>query len=337
MLVDVRGVADLTEAARRLISGSASDELLRVNGGRVWRVSAWSWAGAGRRAGCCCAGPTPPCTPRRPRVRVGSRSSMTPRPNRSRDWLDVSSNSATRSSGVELSLLYQPIVDLKTDTLPLVRGAGAVDPSAARTGTARHVHPHGRGDRRDRADRFLGAPAASPRLLEWQQLFPQAGLTMGVNISAVQLEPSRQDLLSVIVQSGRGSPRHLARGHRTDGHRRRRQRPGEPPAPGRCPLRTRRLRHVVLEPDLPAAVPGRGHQDRPHLRVTDDRRRDPTRHRARHPRPGESLSVNVIAEGIETVEQRDALLDLGCRYGQGYLLAAPITPEECVRGLRTRS
>ena len=52
---------------------------------------------------------------------------------------------------------------------------------------------------------------------------------------------------------------------------------------------------------------------------------------------GESLSVNVVAEGIETVEQRDALLDLGCRYGQGYLLSPPMTDDECVRALRTRS
>lgn len=32
---------------------------------------------------------------------------------------------------------------------------------------------------------------------------------------------------------------------------------------------------------------------------------------------GESLSVNVSAEGIETADQLDALLDLGCRYGEG--------------------
>jgi EAL domain-containing protein (putative c-di-GMP-specific phosphodiesterase class I) len=31
----------------------------------------------------------------------------------------------------------------------------------------------------------------------------------------------------------------------------------------------------------------------------------------------------VIAEGVETVVQRDALLALGCVYGQGYLYSRP--------------
>jgi EAL domain-containing protein (putative c-di-GMP-specific phosphodiesterase class I) len=47
----------------------------------------------------------------------------------------------------------------------------------------------------------------------------------------------------------------------------------------------------------------------------------------------ESLSVTVIAEGVETVEQRDTLLDLGCVYGQGYLLGRPMTGDECVVAL----
>jgi EAL domain-containing protein (putative c-di-GMP-specific phosphodiesterase class I) len=38
---------------------------------------------------------------------------------------------------------------------------------------------------------------------------------------------------------------------------------------------------------------------------------------------GESLSLNVIAEGVELVEQRDALLALGCRHYQGYLFGRP--------------
>jgi EAL domain-containing protein (putative c-di-GMP-specific phosphodiesterase class I) len=32
----------------------------------------------------------------------------------------------------------------------------------------------------------------------------------------------------------------------------------------------------------------------------------------------------VVAEGIETEEQRRILLDLGCRQGQGYLFAEPM-------------
>jgi EAL domain-containing protein (putative c-di-GMP-specific phosphodiesterase class I) len=38
----------------------------------------------------------------------------------------------------------------------------------------------------------------------------------------------------------------------------------------------------------------------------------------------QNLSVEVIAEGIETPEQLIQLKQLGCRYGQGYLFAKPL-------------
>ena len=36
------------------------------------------------------------------------------------------------------------------------------------------------------------------------------------------------------------------------------------------------------------------------------------------------MDLHVIAEGIETEAQRDILAELGCEYGQGYLLAKPM-------------
>ena len=36
----------------------------------------------------------------------------------------------------------------------------------------------------------------------------------------------------------------------------------------------------------------------------------------------DALQLSVVAEGIETPEQRDLLRSLGCTYGQGYLLLA---------------
>lgn len=50
----------------------------------------------------------------------------------------------------------------------------------------------------------------------------------------------------------------------------------------------------------------------------------------------ESLSLDVVAEGIETPAQLHALLDLGCRQGQGYLLARPLPPEQCTELLAGR-
>jgi EAL domain-containing protein (putative c-di-GMP-specific phosphodiesterase class I) len=36
-----------------------------------------------------------------------------------------------------------------------------------------------------------------------------------------------------------------------------------------------------------------------------------------------ALGIEAVAEGIETPAQRDTLLAMGCRYGQGYLLGRP--------------
>ncbi len=41
---------------------------------------------------------------------------------------------------------------------------------------------------------------------------------------------------------------------------------------------------------------------------------------------GQGMGATVIAEGIQTVEEKQALLDLGMRYGQGYLWGQPKDP-----------
>ena len=40
-----------------------------------------------------------------------------------------------------------------------------------------------------------------------------------------------------------------------------------------------------------------------------------------------SLGIETIAEGIEQEAQRQALIDLGCAYGQGYLFSRPLAPQ----------
>jgi diguanylate cyclase len=42
---------------------------------------------------------------------------------------------------------------------------------------------------------------------------------------------------------------------------------------------------------------------------------------------GQSLSLNIVAEGVETVGQRDFLMSLGCRSMQGYLMGRPMPSE----------
>lgn len=49
-----------------------------------------------------------------------------------------------------------------------------------------------------------------------------------------------------------------------------------------------------------------------------------------------NLGLRVIAEGIETESDRDALRDLGCDYGQGYLYARPMDADATEYFLTTR-
>jgi EAL domain-containing protein (putative c-di-GMP-specific phosphodiesterase class I) len=47
-----------------------------------------------------------------------------------------------------------------------------------------------------------------------------------------------------------------------------------------------------------------------------------------------NLGLQVIAEGIERDAQRETLADLGCRLGQGYLFARPLSYTDAMRRLQ---
>ncbi len=50
-----------------------------------------------------------------------------------------------------------------------------------------------------------------------------------------------------------------------------------------------------------------------------------------------SLGLEVIAEGIETQKQLDLLVDMNCRYGQGFLFSSPIAAKEIITLLKNSS
>lgn len=47
---------------------------------------------------------------------------------------------------------------------------------------------------------------------------------------------------------------------------------------------------------------------------------------------GEALNLRVVAEGVETAEQLEALRNMGCDYAQGYLFGRPVKAEKLERG-----
>ncbi|BCJ34371.1 hypothetical protein Athai_18740 [Actinocatenispora thailandica] len=47
----------------------------------------------------------------------------------------------------------------------------------------------------------------------------------------------------------------------------------------------------------------------------------------------DTFGVQLIAEGIETAQQRDLLIEIGCGFGQGYLFSKPVPPGEAERML----
>jgi diguanylate cyclase (GGDEF)-like protein len=252
---------------------------------------------------------------------------------RSLDRLDLRSDLGHAVEFGQLNVMYQPLVELKNNAIRSfealarwehpVRGPIPPDvfiPMAEETGRIVEIGA------------WVLAEACA-NLVEWQRRFPENDLTMGVNVSSVQLERSNEDLLDIITRSG-ANPADvwLEVTERLN-------------LSGDISHQVGRLReagvHFALD-DFGMSYSSLTYlQHFPVEGIKIDRTfvspmtEDETQRGIVRAilALGESLSVNVIAEGVETREQRDTLLDLGCTFGQGYLLGPPMTADECVQAL----
>jgi EAL domain-containing protein (putative c-di-GMP-specific phosphodiesterase class I) len=46
-----------------------------------------------------------------------------------------------------------------------------------------------------------------------------------------------------------------------------------------------------------------------------------------------TMNMNIVAEGIELVEQLEILRELDCGFGQGYFFAKPLPAEQLIKFL----
>jgi EAL domain-containing protein (putative c-di-GMP-specific phosphodiesterase class I) len=46
------------------------------------------------------------------------------------------------------------------------------------------------------------------------------------------------------------------------------------------------------------------------------------------------LGLETVAEGVESIEQKDAVEQLGCNLIQGYLHSRPVAPEQILKAVR---
>ncbi len=52
---------------------------------------------------------------------------------------------------------------------------------------------------------------------------------------------------------------------------------------------------------------------------------------------GRNLGLEVVAEGVETIEHWERLRELGCNIAQGYYLSRPVPADELCDWLRQRA
>ncbi|GIF72503.1 hypothetical protein Asi02nite_20210 [Asanoa siamensis] len=257
--------------------------------------------------------------------------------HRSIDRLDLRSDLSEALEHGQLSVVYQPMVELKTNT---IRSFEAL---------ARWRHPE-RGN--VPPDEFIplaeetgaivaiGAwvlDQACRQLATWQREFPEAHLTMSVNISAVQLERGHGDLLDVIRSAGVDPAdiwlevtEHMDTAEDISTQVSALRDAGVHFALDDFGMSYSSLAYLQRFPVEGLKI------DRAFVAAMNDDADNGRGIVRAITAVADSLSMKAFAEGIETQAQLDGLLDLGCGYGQGHLLSPPLTVERSTAALRAQ-
>ena len=228
----------------------------------------------------------------------------------------------------ELLVAYQPIVDLRTGEVLRDRGAAALAPRPARWRSPE--------DRRGREESGLIVTVGAWALAQGRRRpAPPSGASAGCPVD-VSVNVSARQLMDTELPCPSSRPRWSAPGCRRTGCASR--------SPSRCWSPTTRLAYLVLAKLRQLGVRlaiddfGTGYSGLTYLRrlPVDQIKIDRSLvSRVGGPRDtvpsvlrlGRDLSLSVVAEGVETVEQLVLLRNSGCTLGQGHLFSPALELE----------
>jgi diguanylate cyclase (GGDEF)-like protein len=234
----------------------------------------------------------------------------------------------------QLRLLYQPIIDLRSDNIVGVEALLRWDHP-----TRGLIEP----------DRFIPIAESSGTIVaigrwvlweacrtaaDWLRTFPEANLTMSVNLSARQLAAPDivGDVANALVRSGFPATKMILE-------------MTESVLVQDAETATRRLQDLrALGVRVAIDDFGTGYSSLSYLRQfpidilkIDKSFTDTIIDRAQIPPIvhgllglAKTLEMHTVAEGIESEVQRDSLRDQGCEFGQGYLFAKPLAASDVV-------
>ena len=233
-------------------------------------------------------------------------------------------------TGDEFIAHYQPIVTLDGGEHHRRRGARALEPPRARARRPGRVHPGRRGERRDPRHRRAGA---APRLRRGGALERRRAtrpLSVSVNLSPRQVtSPAIAATVAAVLAETGLDPAALTL-EITEGVL---VTESEATAQTLIDLKALGLR-LVLD-DF-----GTGYSSLAYLRrfpidgLKIDRRFIAAMDTSTEDRTiveaivkmAAGLQIDVVAEGVETIEQADSLMRLGCVHAQGFYYARPMPP-----------